>query len=409
MNTTETISVQTISRDVRAIGLGDHFRLASLGLATRRLRASLSALGIAIGIAALVAVLGLSASSQADLVNRLQALGTNLLTVKPGQNLFGEAAKLPAPSTAMVGRIATVKGAASVSTLDGVSVRRSKFIPPTETGGISVNAVSLGLLDTLRATMQTGVWLNSSTNRFPTVVLGRSAAKKLGITDLSVPIRVWIGTDWFTVAGILNHVALATDLDDGVMIGEPIARKLFVADLRPSVIHVRVMEGQVEATRAILNRTANPEKPSETNISRPSDALSAQVAAKGAFTSLFIGLGAVALLVGAVGIANVMVIAVLERRREIGLRRALGATRRHITSQFLSEALLLSAIGAIVGVVLGAALTVGYAWFKHWPAVVPPNSIFIGIGTGLAIGALAGLYPAMRASRLSPTVALQSA
>jgi putative ABC transport system permease protein len=396
-------------RTVVPIGIGDHFRLASLGLATRRLRASLSALGIAIGIAALVAVLGLSASSQADLVNRLQALGTNLLTVKPGQNLFGEAAKLPAPATAMVGRIATVSNAASVSTLDGVSVRRSKLIPATETGGLSVNAVSLNLLDTLRATIQTGRWLNESTSQYPTVVLGTGAAKKLGIADLSVPIRVWIGDDWFTVAGILNSVTLAPDLNDGALIGEPIARKLYVADLRPSVIHVRVAEGQVDATRTLLGRTANPEKPSETNVSRPSDALSAQVAAKGAFTSLFIGLGAVALLVGAVGIANVMVIAVLERRREIGLRRALGATRRHVTTQFLSEALLLSAIGAIVGVLLGAGLTVGYAWFKHWPPVVPPKSIFIGIGTGLAIGAIAGLYPAMRASRLSPTVALQSA
>ncbi len=395
-------------RTVRALAVGDQLRLASLGLATRRLRASLSALGIAIGIAALVGVLGLAASSQADLVNRLQALGTNLLTVSPGQNLFGDEVKLPAESTAMVARIPTVTSAASVSNLSGVTARRTDQIPAAQTGGLSVRAVSLNLVDTLHVAVHAGRWLDGATNRYPAAVLGAGAAKRLGIADLDVPVRIWVSNTWYAVIGVLEPVTLAPDLDDAVMIGEPIARTLYDADLRPSTIHVRTIEGEVNTTRAVLAATANPEKPSETNVSRPSDALAAQIAAKNAFTSLFVGLGAVALLVGAVGIANVMVIAVLERRREIGLRRALGATRRHITVQFLSEALLLSAIGAIVGVLLGATLTLGYAKFKHWPGVVPPNSILYGLVTGLGIGAIAGLYPAMRASRLSPTVALHS-
>jgi putative ABC transport system permease protein len=402
------VAVANEKHSIRPLAFSDQFRLASLGLSTRRLRASLSALGIAIGIAALVAVLGLSASSQADLVNRLQALGTNLLTVKPGQNLFGENAKLPATSTAMIGRIPTIISAAEVSTINDVSVLRSDKVPSLETGGLSVDATSLNLLSTLRATVAHGRWFDAATSKYPTTVLGAGAAKRLGISSVNVPVRVWIGREWYAVIGILNPIALASELDDSALIGQPVAKQKYAADLRPSVIHIRVDEGQIDATRPLLARTANPEKPSETSVSRPSDALSAQVAAKDAFTNLFLGLGAVALVVGAVGIANVMVIAVLERRREIGLRRALGATRRHITTQFLSEALLLSALGAVAGVFLGVALTVAYATFKQWPTEIPPNSIFIGIGTGLAIGAIAGLYPAVRASRLSPTVALQS-
>jgi putative ABC transport system permease protein len=156
----------------------------------------------------------------------------------------------------------------------------------------------------------------------------------------------------------------------------------------------------------VLGATANPEHPSEVKVSRPSDALSAKRASDKAFTGLLLGLGAVALLVGGVGVANTMVISVLERRAEIGLRRSLGATRGHVRLQFLVESLLLSALGGTGGVLLGIGVTAAYAATQGWPTVVPAWATAGGVGATLVIGVVAGLYPAIRASRLAPTEAL---
>jgi putative ABC transport system permease protein len=192
------------------------------------------------------------------------------------------------------------------------------------------------------------------------------------------------------------------------MVGFDVAERLLDADRSPTTIYVRADEDQVERTSDVLGATANPEHPEEVQVSRPSDALAARAAAKSAFTALFLGLGAVALLVGGVGIANVMVISVLERRSEIGLRRALGATRRHIAAQFLTESLLLASLGGVAGAALGAAATGLYAFSRGWPAVVPPLALGGALAAALGIGAVAGLYPALRAARLPPTEALRS-
>jgi putative ABC transport system permease protein len=238
-------------------------------------------------------------------------------------------------------------------------------------------------------------------------VLGSKAAERLGIDRPGV--AVWLGERWFTVVGILDPVELAPDLDSAALIGLPIAKELFEADGSASTIYVRADPDDIDDVRGVLGATANPEHPEEVDVSRPSDALEARAAAKTAFTSLFLGLGAVALLVGGVGIANVMVISVLERRSEIGLRRALGATRGHIRLQFLTESLILAGLGGAVGVVLGTIITVGYASNRGWDAVVPWYVPAGGVAAALAIGAVAGLYPAMRAARLAPTEALRTA
>lgn len=384
----------------------DVVRVGSVGLRTRRLRAGLSALGIAIGIAAMVAVLGISESSRSDLIATLDRLGTNLLRVAPGQTILGEEAELPQQAGPMVGRVRPVE---SVSALEQVeaTVRRTNYIAEEETGGISVAAADLDLLTTLGATVRRGVYLNAATARYPAVVLGSKAAERLGIDRPGV--SVWLGEHWFTVVGILDPVELAPDLDSAALIGQPIAEQLFGAEGSASTIYVRANPDDLDDVRRVLGATANPEHPEEVDVSRPSDALEARAAAKTAFTSLFLGLGAVALLVGGVGIANVMVISVLERRSEIGLRRALGATKGHIRLQFLTESLILSGLGGIVGVVLGAVITVAYASNRGWDTALPWYVAVGGITAALAIGAVAGLYPAMRAARLAPTDALRSA
>ena len=379
--------------------------VAGTGLRTRRLRAALSALGIAIGIAAMVAVLGISESSRADLLAQLDSLGTNLLRVTPGETFLGADARRPEESRGMLRRVGPVEQVAATGNTEA-SVRRSDLIPEAETGGISVLAADPRLLDTLGGGLADGRFLNRATARYPTVVLGARAAERLGIGRAGG--QVWLGNRWFTVVGILRPLTLAPEIDRAAMVGFPAAEALLGSDGSPGTVYVRADPDQVEAVREVLPATANPERPNEVRVSRPSDALAARAAASTAFTSLLLGLGAVALLVGGVGIANVMVISVLERRSEIGLRRALGATKGHVGVQFLAESLLLALVGGVAGVVMGAAVTAAYAASRSWSVVVPAPAMAGGLAAALAIGAAAGLYPALRAARLAPTEALRT-
>lgn len=386
----------------------DILRVGALGLRTRRLRTGLSTLGVAIGIAAMVGVLGLSASSREELQSRIRALGTNLLEVQAGQGFGRGTQTLPADSVKMVSRIGPVNAVSSIATVPNATVRRTDAISAGINSGITVFAADTGLLKTLNASLADGQWLDAATSTYPAVVLGSVTAQKLGIVSVADELRVRIGTDWFAVIGILNPVAAASGLDRGAMIGIGAAETYIVgASLAPERIYVRTQEGAVDIVRSVLPPTVNPQTPEEVETTRPSDALAAENAASTAFTSLFLGLGAVALLVGGIGIANVMVIAVIERRSEIGLRRALGATRAHVRRQFLTEAILLAGAGGVVGVGLGAAVTAIYASTKHWKIVVPPIALGGGVVAALAIGAIAGLYPAARAARLPPTEALR--
>ncbi|TMR18293.1 ABC transporter permease [Nonomuraea turkmeniaca] len=387
---------------------GDVMRVGAVGLRTRPLRAFLSALGIAIGIAAMVGVVGLSSSSGAELDRTLSALGTNLLTVSSGTTLRGEAAQMPKDAEAMIERIGPVEAASAVAKVSEAKVYRSEQIPEAQTGGISTYAARLDLPATVGATLRSGTWLNQATERYPAAVLGSSAAQRLGIGSVTQDTQVVVGGQRFSVVGVLNPVALATDLDAGVMVGWPVAEERLDFDGHPTTLYTRSEEAQLEAVRQVLAGTANPEAPNEVDVSRPSDALAAKQATSQAFANLLLGVGAVALLVGGVGVANTMVISVLERRAEIGLRRSLGATRGQIRTQFLAESLLLSALGGAGGVLLGTAVTMGYALYSGWPSVVPAWATVGGLAATLAIGAMAGLYPAIRASRLSPTEALST-
>jgi putative ABC transport system permease protein len=385
----------------------DLVRVGSLGLRSRRVRASLSALGISIGIAAIVGVLGISQSSKSGLLNELGRLG-NLLTVQAGNTAFGQQTELPTAAEGMVSRIAPVTDVTEIGTIADTYVYRNSFIPVIDTNGISLTATDAALPATLGAALAHGTFLNTATAHFPTVVLGAEAAKLLGINDLVTPTQVWIGGHWFTVIGILKPVELVSQMDNQAFIGFPIAERYFGFDGHPTELYLRSVPSQVNAVAAVLPATVNPPDSSTVQVSQPSDALKAQVAAKGAYNGLLLGLGAVALLVGGVGIANVMVISVLERRSEIGLRRALGASRRHVAEQFLAEALLLSVLGGVAGTIIGGVATAIYAVSQHWSVQIPAVAIYGGIGAALAIGAIAGLYPSMRAARLSPTEALRT-
>ena len=385
----------------------DILRVGAVGLSARKLRAALSGLGIAIGIAAMVAVLAISESSKADLLSSLDRLGTNLLTVSPGQSIFGDDAVLPEQAPSMVGRIGPVEAVSATGAV-AVSVFRSEWIPTTETKGLTTLAASPSLPATVGATLAGGAFLDDASARYPAVVLGSTAARRLGIARVGGGVQVVIGGRRFTVIGILDPVTLVPSLDTATLVGFEAAARYLDDEGDVSALFVRSDPEDVDDVQSVLAVTASPEHPDEVDVSRPSDAIEARAAAKSAFTSLFLGLGAVALLVGGVGIANVMVISVLERRSEIGLRRALGATRRHLGIQFLTESLLLSLAGGIAGVALGAGVAAAYASSRGWEAVVPPVVLVGGVLAAVAVGAVAGLYPALRAARLAPVDALRS-
>lgn len=391
----------------RKLRASDLARVASVGLRTRRLRAGLSALGIAIGVAAIVAVLGLSSSSQAGLLAEIERLGTNLLTVTNGQSFAGKTAELPLVAPAMIARIEPVQTVAETGKITG-NVYRSPLIPTVETNALSLQAASLGLPHTLGIDVVQGRYLNAATATEPAAVLGPAAAQRLGIDHIYPGERIWAGGMWLYVVGILGPSVLAPEIESSVLVGFKAAERYLQFNGHPNTVYLRAQTSQVASVYSVLAATADPQAPNEVNVSQPSATLTARADAQGAFNGLFLGLGAVALLVGAVGVANIMVISVLERRSEIGLRRALGATRGQIRTQFLSEAILLALAGGGVGIATGVLATAIYATTKGWTIVVPTLAWAGGIGAALLIGALAGLVPALRAARLSPTEALRT-
>jgi putative ABC transport system permease protein len=383
----------------------DVLRVGGAGLRARPVRVLLSALGIAIGIAAMIGVVGISSSSSNDLNERLAALGTNLLTVSPGTSFDGGAAHLPGRSLSMIGGIPEVTAVSALGKTPA-KVYRNDRVPPQESGGLRVTAARTDLPEAIGARLSDGTWLNAANSRYPAVVLGATAAARLGVDHAGPEVKVWLGDRWFTVVGLLAPIELLPDLDSNAMVGWAEAEKDLDFDGYPTTVYVRAQESAITEVQAKLGATANPEAPSEVDVSRPSDVLAAKQATDDTLSGLLLGLGGVALLVGGIGVANTMVISVLERRSEIGLRRSLGATRGQIRAQFLAEALLLSALGGIGGVLLGIGATAVYAAIQGMAVVVPVWAMAGGIGATLVIGGLAGFYPAVRAARLPPTEAL---
>ncbi len=306
----------------------------------------------------------------------------------------------------MVRRIGPVLSASAIGDV-GAQVYRNDRIAAANTEAITVYCADTSLLATVQGHLASGRFLTAATARYPAVVLGADAASALGIDRADGSVQLWLGSHWFSVVGILDRLPLAPELDRTVLIGFPVARQLLHASGLPVQIYVRTDPASVAAVQAVLPATAFPEAPQDAAVTNPADALIARADATAAFQGLFLGLGAIALLVGGIGIANVMVIAVLERRGEIGLRRALGASRGHVGVQFVAEAALLAGSGGVAGALLGGFATTVYAAARGWSSVVPVPVLLASVGVALVLGAVAGLYPALRAARLAPAEALR--
>lgn len=378
-----------------------------VGVRGRPGRAVLSALGIAIGVAAVVAVLGIGAAGQAELAARLDTLGTNLLRVTAGKTPLGEQTRLPREAVDMVARVSGVRQAGSTGKVPKATVHRSDLTDPRATGGIDVLAADVRLPDVVGATVRTGTWLDAATDGYPTVVLGAAAAEHLAV---DVPgSQVWLADRWFTVVGVLDPVDLAPELDRSALIGQEAAESLLGFDGHPTTVYERSDDDAVQQVAELLPGTVSPQRPGDVQVSRPSDALQAKLAAQSTFATAYLGLGLVALVVGGIGVANTMVVSVVERRAEIGLRRALGAGKGQIRTQFLTEAVMLSGLGGVTGVLLGLSTAAAWALHSGWPVTIPTAAVVAGVGSSVLIGSVAGWFPAARAARLSPTEALTAA
>lgn len=366
----------------------------------------LSALGIAIGIAAMIAVVGSSSSSQARLQEQLASLGTNLLTATVAEASGPiEQPPLPANSATRVERIADEANASTTADLE-VKVYRNSLVDPNRSGGLTVTATEPDLLDVVAGRLRTGHWFNAATAAVPTTVLGETASQRLGVEEPGT--EVWIDGQSSTVIGVLDPVPLAPELDLAALVGIPVALSEYDHSGHPTRLYERSADDAVTTARSLIAPTLQPASPGSVAVSRPSDALAATNAVDQAFTGLLLALGSIALIVGGIGVANTMIISVLERRREIGLRRAIGATRRHIWVQFLTEAVLLSAIGGLAGAAIGSGVTAIIATTNGWTTVIPGWALGGGVIATIAIGAIAGMYPAIRAARTAPSTALSA-
>lgn len=389
----------------------DVLGLGVVGLRSRPLRAALAALGIAIGIATMVVVVGIPASSQQALDRQLSALGTNLLRAQATiDEQTDKLPPVPERADAMAERIGPVTAASAVANTHA-QVRRTDKIPPEQSSGLTVLAARPDLLSVLDAQLVAGTPITARNESLPVVVLGEKAASRLGITSLrrgEPSPKVWINNRWFTVIGILGATPLDPDVERSVLVGWEAARTWLGFDGHPTVVYARADESQLESARSVLPATVYPENPARIKASRPSDALAAKRIAETTFSGLFLGLAAVALLVGGVGVANTMVISVLERKREIGLRRALGATRVHIAGQFLVESVFVGFLGGLIGTSLGVIVTVVVSAVRDWTPIL---DLQLAVGAPLAgalIGLLAGGYPAWRAATIEPITALRA-
>jgi putative ABC transport system permease protein len=381
---------------------------AVLGPRTRLVRTALSALGIAIGIAALVALQGIPASARAQIQAEMDAQGANLLVVYPGQEdgMWGQGSDIPLPETApaMIARIGPVEGVLTRRDLQDVGVYRSDLIPANQSGAISAALADGDLLTTLGVTMAEGKWFDQAARELPTVVLGDGAARRL---RAGVGQRIWVADRWWAVIGVLERMELAEEMDSTAFLAPAYADQFF-PDTPIASIYVASAQGQTSAVRRVLAATANPADPKGVSVTKLSEFFQAGEMMDQMFRTLSLGLGALALLIGGIGIANTMVVAVMERRGEVGLRRAMGARAGQIALQFVLEAALIGFIGGVFGVGVGAYATYVYTAAGHTAYAMPWWVIAAGPAISIAIGALAGLYPSLKAARLSPTVALRA-
>jgi ABC-type antimicrobial peptide transport system permease subunit len=383
---------------------------AIAGVTARPARTFLTAAGVLLGVGAMVATLGLSQSAGNRIVGRFDALAATQVIAEPlpvGGFGSGQATiRLPWDGEKDLQRLNGVVAAGAYGAVSGASDVRSSEVSPSRQ--VPVMAVTPGLLEAIRGTITSGRFLTAadSARKERVVVLGREAAEKLGITGVEHRPAVTINGDRFVVVGILGRAERESGLLDAVLVPVGTAQTRFAAD-GPQKVVIETVRGAARLVASQAALALNPNEPSLVRVTAPAEPRRARGEVRSDVSSLFLVLGFVSLVVGTIGIANVTLVNVLERVGEIGLRRALGAARRHIALQFLVESGLVGFGGGVAGASLGVLTVVTVAWSRSWTPVleawVPLSAPFLGLAAGL----LAGAYPAFRAASLQPVEALR--
>ncbi|KAA8820560.1 ABC transporter permease [Bifidobacterium rousetti] len=382
---------------------------AWIGATGRISRTVLAALGIALGVAAYVALSGIAASNQAALLARLDALGANLQVVSPGRDAAQQPVPLPAYAPETIARQPQVEQVGVFDTApENVRIFKNEFVPKSNGNALTLTVMRPGALDAVGATIAQGHGIDENNQHLPVAILGSEAAYRLGVT--TVGDRILIDDAWYGVVGILAPAPQAQNLDPSVIIGSTQAKASHPDQAETigqiSAIYVRTKPGDAETLRRMLAHAANLAG-ANVSVNASADLSEARNTTDDSLNTLGLMIGAIALAVGGMSIANMMIVTVMERRGEIGLRRALGATPGAIRMQFVTEAAMLSAFGGLAGITLGAGTAFGFAIWAGQPAVLEWGTLPAAWGAAVLVGALAGIYPASRAARLTPTAALR--
>lgn len=392
---------------------------ALAGLLARPGRSALTVLGTVLGIGALVATLGVSRTAGNQIVGRFDRLAATQVVVKPaGADQPGAAANgvtsvIPWDAESRLGRLNGVVASATLSDVDleGALVRSAPVHDPTSPRevNLAVRAASPGILDALEATLAAGRGFDAghSQRADRVAVLGKGAAERLGISRVDNQPAIAIGDRLYSVIGIVDDVQRNPAVLNGILIPDGTARDHF-ALAAPGAVHVDTALGAARLIASQAPVALSPNRPDLLTASAAGEPRKVRSDVEGDVNSLFVVLGGVSLLVGAVGIANVTLVSVLERVGEIGLRRALGAARRHVAAQFLAESTALGLVGGLVGASAGTLVIVAVSAARAWTPVLDPTLPLGAPLLGAAVGLLAGIYPSLRAASLEPVEALRS-
>jgi hypothetical protein len=382
----------------------------------RPARVALTVLGTVIGVGALVATLGLSKTAGNQIVGRFSEVAATDVVVTPVPGaLGGNAARTAIPWDGEA-RLLRLNGVAHAGTLSDVPVRGAlaRSVPITDPLGrtevqLPVKAASPGLWPAVRAVLAAGRFPDAghSARGDRTAVLGVNAARRLGISSLDQQPAIFIGERLYQVSGLVTRVGRQPSLLGSITIPEGTARRDFGLDA-PASVQVETDIGAVEVVARQAPMALNPGNPRLLRVAAPPDPKTLRAGVENDLNALFLLLGGVSLLVGALGIANVTLVSVLERIGEIGLRRALGAARRHIAAQFLVESAAMGLLGGIAGASLGVLVVVAVSASRTWTPVLDPWMAIAAPLAGTLIGLLSGMYPSLKAAATEPVEALRT-
>ena len=390
--------------------------LALSRLSTGKLRTALTMLGIIIGVASVVALVSVAQGATAGISRQLQSLGTNLLTVSPGFSRTGATRGAIGSATTL-----TIADATSLATLDGVAASAPEIttnkliVAGAQNETARVVGTTPGYLTVFAYDMWVGSFLNEASvdHNLRVAVIGATTADNLSLTEASIGSTIYIGGLPFELIGITQPKGGSTNTDDQVIIPLSTAHELFVGSASVSAIGISAASAdQIDTVSTEITATLESRHNITTGVDDFTIANQAQLlgtvsGVSDVLTLLLAGIASISLLVGGIGIMNIMLVSVRERTREIGIRKAIGATGRDILSQFLVEALALSLAGGLIGIGVGVVASFAIGLYAGWGFIFNPVTVVIAVGFSLIVGIVFGVWPASQAARLDPVVALR--